>query len=320
MRRSHRSQITLASICGVWALVGLSALTHAQGRPPDVACRATETQAECHARLKCKASEELEDCQKRLLKCRANEELEACKKRVSAEPRKEGEAGQGDDAAKHRDDRDADESRRDRDADREGRERRERDDSDGARDERHRDEGSRSRRHRGDRQDRGGERRRSGGGRGFQANKTFGLGLELGEPTGLNGKYFVSESGALDFGVGWIYRHYYYGDGLHLYADYLWHPISLVSASAFEMPFYIGGGLRYWDFDYCYQRVCGYGGSAIGIRVPFGIAFDFNNVPLDIFVQLVPVLDFLNGDYYDRYRDRSHFGVDMSVGIRFWFK
>ena len=29
-------------------------------------CKKTETQAECHARLKCKADEEIEDCQKRL--------------------------------------------------------------------------------------------------------------------------------------------------------------------------------------------------------------------------------------------------------------
>jgi MFS superfamily sulfate permease-like transporter len=68
------------------------------------------------------------------------------------------------------------------------------------------------------------------------------------------------------------------------------------------------------------RGVCDFGGSAIGARIPFGIAFDFNNVPLDIFIQLVPVLDFVRGNYYDRYRDRTHFGIDLSVGIRYWFK
>lgn len=68
------------------------------------------------------------------------------------------------------------------------------------------------------------------------------------------------------------------------------------------------------------QKVCDCGGSAVGIRMPLGIAFDFNNSPLDIFLQLVPTLDFLNGDYYMRYGDRAHFGIDGSVGIRFWFK
>ena len=259
--------------------------------PQPSRCKKTETQAECHARLKCKADEELEDCQRR----RQNER----------------NAGQRNGSDKRGDD--ADERGRDRDADRQRSDERDRDDSDRQRGDRgdrgHRDGGSSSRRHRSSR-----------GGHGFEANKTFGLGLELGEPTGLNGKYFVSKSGALDFGVGWIDQHYYYGDGLHLYADYLWHPASLVSTEAFELPFYIGAGLRYWDFNYCYQGLCDYGGSAIGIRIPFGISFDFNNAPLDIFLQLVPVIDFLNGDYYNRYRDREHFGVDLSAGIRFWFK
>jgi hypothetical protein len=154
----------------------------------------------------------------------------------------------------------------------------------------------------------------------FQANKTFGLGLELGAPFGLTGKYFLSDSNALQFGVGAIYDYYYAGDGVHLYLDYLWHPVSLVSAAAFELPFFIGVGGRFWDFDYCRARVCGYGGSALGVRVPFGVSFDFNNVPIDIFIQLVPTLDFYRGDYYDYYDRRTHFGIDASVGFRYWFK
>ncbi len=283
--------LSFAGIASVCALVALSSVAHAQ----TATCRPTETQPECHARLKCKADEELEACQKRLQSA--------------------GTAGQGDDD--RGDERD--------------RETRERDNDRGDRgDRRGSDDSARDRGDRGDRSDRRGrdddrgDRRRQRGSRGrsrgFEANKTFGLGLELGAPVGLNGKYFVSPSTALDFGVGAIYSHYYYGDGLHLYGDFLWHPTSLVSADAFELPFYIGVGLRYWDFDYCDEGRCIYGGSAIGVRVPVGIAFDFNRTPLDIFIQLVPVLDFVDGDYYDRYRDRSHFGVDLSLGIRYWFK
>jgi hypothetical protein len=154
----------------------------------------------------------------------------------------------------------------------------------------------------------------------FVANKKFGLGLELGAPDGLTGKVFTSDSGAVDFGLGYIYGTYYYGDGVHIYADYLWHPMSLASTPSFELPFYIGVGGRYWNFDYCRANLCNYGGSAFGIRVPIGIAFDFNNVPLDVFLQLVPVLDFLSGDYYNHYGTRAHFGIDGSVGARFWFK
>lgn len=163
--------------------------------------------------------------------------------------------------------------------------------------------------------------RPAGGGstRSFEANKTFGLGLELGSPTGINGKYFVSPSGALDFGAGYIYHHPFYGndsDGLHLYGDFLWHPLSFVSAPAFELPFYFGVGGRFWDFRYCDRFRCYDQGYAFGVRVPVGIAFDFNTIPLDVFIQLVPTLDFVH-DYYDG-RD-FQFSVDFSVGARYWF-
>src|ERR1041384_4925808 len=151
------------------------------------------------------------------------------------------------------------------------------------------------------------------GGRRFDANKTFGLGLELGAPTGIVGKYFLSADRALDFGVGDIYN-YFDRYGLHIYADYLFHPVSLVSAPEFELPLYVGLGGRFWSFE---DR----GGPdpddayALGFRVPVGIAFDFINVPLDIFVQIIPVFDlFFNYGEHAAYLD-----INASVGIRYWF-
>ncbi len=309
-------------------LVGLSALAFAQS-PQSVECKQTETQAECHDRLKCKPDEELADCQKRLLRCRANETLEDCEKRTGARQGNQGQqqgnqgqqqqGNQGQQQQGNQGQRGGDRGTQNEGGDR-GRQ----------------SEGS----ERGDRGDRGGDRgservsrsrddssgprgrRSSPGSHGFVANKKFGLGLELGEPSGLTGKVFVTESGAIDFGVGYVYDNYYYyynAAGFHAYADYLWHPVSLASAQAFELPFYVGVGGRFWDFNYTYLGM-DYSGSAFGIRVPLGIAFDFNNVPLDIFIQVVPVLDFLNGGYYNLSHDRVHFGADVSAGIRFWFK
>jgi hypothetical protein len=156
-------------------------------------------------------------------------------------------------------------------------------------------------------------RNRSFGGGGFSSNGTFGLGLEIGEPTGLNGKYFVQPDRAFDFGIGAIYRTYRGGDGFHIYGDYLWHPTTLVRAQAFQMPFYLGVGARFWSF--CDQCVNGSNASAIGVRVPFGISFDFNDVPIDVFLQLVVVADIFvhypNHDFGP--------GIDGGVGIRYWF-
>jgi hypothetical protein len=152
-------------------------------------------------------------------------------------------------------------------------------------------------------------RNRRMSGSSYVSNGTFGLGLELGGPTGLNGKYFLSESGALNFGLG-ANGYYRNRDGLHLYFDYLWHPISLANPPEFQLPFYIGIGGRLWDFDDGPDD----GAAAFGLRVPLGIAFDFNNVPLDVFLQLTPTLDFYRG-----YRDDAGFWIDFSLGIRFWF-
>jgi hypothetical protein len=151
------------------------------------------------------------------------------------------------------------------------------------------------------------------GGRRFEANKTFGIGLELGAPTGLTGKYFLSADRALDFGFGTIYN-YFDRYGFHIYGDYLFHPVSLLATDAFELPLYVGLGVRLWDFED--RRVEPDDEAfAIGFRVPVGVAFDFNTVPIDIFVQLVPVLDFFSG-----YTRRSvYIDIEPSFGFRYWF-
>jgi hypothetical protein len=145
----------------------------------------------------------------------------------------------------------------------------------------------------------------------YIANGTFGLGLELGSPFGLNGKYFLSDDGALNFGLG--ADGYYRGDrdGIHLYLDYLWHPVSLANPPEFQLPLYIGVGGRLWSFD---DNGVDDDAVAFGIRVPIGIALDLNRTPLDFFFQLTPTLDFFQG-----YADNVGFWIDVSVGIRYWF-
>jgi hypothetical protein len=149
-------------------------------------------------------------------------------------------------------------------------------------------------------------------GRRYHANKKFGAGIELGEPTGLNGKYFLESDRAIDFGFG---EHYGdgYGDGLHIYGDYLWHPLSLASTESFELPLYFGVGARLWEFDYHAADGDGY---ALGVRVPLGISFDFKNVPIDVFVQLTFVVDFL----VDYGPHTLYGGLDGSIGVRYWFE
>ncbi len=158
-------------------------------------------------------------------------------------------------------------------------------------------------------------RNRKIGGEKYVANGKFGLGLELGAPFGINGKYFLSDDRALNFGIGEIYDNYYNDrDGLHLYLDYMFHPFVITNQPAFQMPFFVGIGGRIWDFDDRRNRFDDDHGLAFGVRVPIGIAFDFNKVPLDVWVQLTFVADLFFG-----YDDRFGPHLEGSIGIRYWF-
>src|SRR5687768_14864533 len=124
-------------------------------------------------------------------------------------------------------------------------------------------------------------------GKRFESNKTLGLGLEIGTPFGLTGKYFLGPDTALQFGIGTIY-HWRDRDGVNAYLDFLWHPVSLASIPAFELPLYFGIGGRLWIVDDYRFRDNRYddGVYGLGVHVPVGVAFDFNNIPLDAFAQV----------------------------------
>ncbi len=161
--------------------------------------------------------------------------------------------------------------------------------------------------------------------KGFEANKTFGLGLMLGAPSGLSGKYYLSADTALDFGIGSIYQ-YRDRSGFHVHGDFLWHPLSLASTDAFELPLYFGVGARILTGSRCYRYDnrsdrCDYSYgdyTALGVRAPLGISFDFNNIPLDIFLEFALVLDFLV-DRDDRFDDRLYLDFNGAIGARYYF-
>lgn len=145
----------------------------------------------------------------------------------------------------------------------------------------------------------------------FSANKTFGLGIMLGSPTALAGKYYLGADTALDFGLGVIQG--FGRDALHLHGDWLWHPAVLATTEPFVLPIYIGIGARIADFD---DDVDGDGDDdgdlTVGARVPIGIMLDFNNVPIDVFLEFAPVFDVIGYDAPD-------FDINVALGVRYYF-
>jgi hypothetical protein len=152
----------------------------------------------------------------------------------------------------------------------------------------------------------------------------FGLGLVLGEPTGLTAKLYLSAPFALQLGLGWIDT-FNDEDGLYVNVDFIWHPAVLTRQPAFTMPFYIGVGGRLYQHhwgDYYVDHVWySEHDTRFGARVPFGILMDFTQVPLDIYLELAVVIDLVTFDeppapYYDR---RGRVGLDGGIGVRYYF-
>lgn len=152
----------------------------------------------------------------------------------------------------------------------------------------------------------------------YRTDKVFGLGLMIGSPSGLTAKYFLGEPIALQFGLGSShYGHHdhdgrdhghYRNDGLHLHGDVLWHPVVLLENPTLQLPFYVGVGAQVRSHD-DYDDHDGH--SHLGARVPFGVALDFNRVPIDVFFELAFALEIIGPD--------SHSYVTGSLGARYYF-
>jgi hypothetical protein len=138
----------------------------------------------------------------------------------------------------------------------------------------------------------------------------FGLGVIIGEPTGISAKLWTSPVNAFDFGLGWSfggdrigkYKGFYNGGSrVHVHMDYLWHAFNAIHASE-QFPLYYGFGGRI-------NTGAGYDGS-LALRGVFGIAWLPHNTPLDVFLELVPSLQLTS---------TTGFGLDAGIGARYFF-
>jgi hypothetical protein len=128
----------------------------------------------------------------------------------------------------------------------------------------------------------------------------FGLGLELGDPGawGAVGKIWIDKYNAFQPALK-------LGDGTTLLQlDYLWHDYGIIKPANGEMPLYLGVG-----GDLNLQ-----GSVAVAPRAVVGISYLFNreNVPVDIYVQVVPLIWFYSGG-------TSKFTLDGDIGSRYYF-
>ena len=129
----------------------------------------------------------------------------------------------------------------------------------------------------------------------------FGMGVMFGEPTGLSAKGWISESSAIDAGIGWSFVN---NGSLHIHADYLYHFKNVFGTPNVPLYLGVGGRIKMKNTEHNTD-------TRIGIRVPIGIAFQFQDAPVDIFLEIAPILD-LN--------PTTEGSVNGAIGIRYYFK
>jgi hypothetical protein len=148
-------------------------------------------------------------------------------------------------------------------------------------------------------------------------NRNFGLGIQVGSPSGFTGKYWVGNANALDFGFGfWGYQWGYCnqnGDGCNagyqnysFHMDYLWQSNLVKSTVQLDWHIGVGGRAIVWS-----------GGgnttnAAIGVRMPVGLDLMFARPNfLEVFFEIAPSLYLtpgLNGPL-----------LEPALGVRFYF-
>ncbi len=138
--------------------------------------------------------------------------------------------------------------------------------------------------------------------------RKFGLGVIVGEPTGLSAKLWLSNENALAFGLGWSVEGYRINGfdpdydrvtRTHFHVDYLWHSYTAINS---QFPLYYGIGGRI-------NTGPQYSGT-FAVRGIIGIEWLPRSTPIDIFLELVPTLQLVSS---------TGFGFDAGFGARFFF-
>lgn len=134
--------------------------------------------------------------------------------------------------------------------------------------------------------------------------RRFGLGVVIGEPTGVTAKWFLDERQALDLTAAWSLSG---RDAFHLHGDWLYHWMGAWEVSRGRWAPYVGIGARLRlredepddDDD-----------ETFGVRVPAGVAYHLEPIPLEVFAEVGPTVDVAPDAEAD---------LDVGVGARWYF-
>ncbi|HEX2957604.1 MAG TPA: hypothetical protein VHO70_12290 [Chitinispirillaceae bacterium] len=123
------------------------------------------------------------------------------------------------------------------------------------------------------------------------------LGVLIGEPMAISGKYWLSKLIGIDAGVGWSFDE---NGKLDVLGDILVHPY-YIPVDIGDLPTYLGAGATFQVGD---------GDSFLGVRFPIGAQLLLAGFPISVFGEIVPVMEVLPD---------MGFRLEGGAGIRFAF-
>lgn len=140
----------------------------------------------------------------------------------------------------------------------------------------------------------------------------LGLGIVLGEPSGLSAKYWLHSRDALDFGLAYSFNSFF-----AIFADYLYHfpgAFAAQKAPISQITPYVGIGAIFFTDTSSARTSSRYftstNSAGLGLRIPLGLEWRPSSTPLGIFLELVPGMGIIP----------ATFGfLEGGIGARFYF-
>lgn len=136
-----------------------------------------------------------------------------------------------------------------------------------------------------------------------ESKHNIGLGVILGEPTGVSFKLWSSQKVGFDAGAAWSFSG---GEYFQIHGDMLFHNFELFKVETGRMSLYYGVGARI-KFG---EDAEGGNETTFSARIPVGLTYEFEKTPIELFLEFVPMLDLI---------PRTEFRLAGGIGARYYF-
>jgi hypothetical protein len=130
----------------------------------------------------------------------------------------------------------------------------------------------------------------------LEGRDEVGLGVILGEPSGLHGTFYWGQQQAIDVTAAWSFHDWFMLAGDMQFYNY-------IPNSPHEWRWFYGAG--------AYLAVPSNDQGVFGVRIPLGLKYRFPHSPVDVYAEIVPALKLV---------PETEAVLQGGLGITFWVK